>query len=283
MEISNGDVVLHVLDEGDRGAPPVLLLHGITGSTGTYDWLLPYLVDDYRVIRLDFRGHGRSARTPGEYRFATYLSDAVAVCEQVIGEPCLAVGHSLGGGVAASMAQQRPELVRAVVLEDPALMGAEDEAALADNTLLESFRVIREVIPHVQAMGMSVDDLAERVAAGPSAVGVPLGEVVLPDAVRKMAEALLQVDASVLDPVLEGRHEPVFDPFRPIPVPGLVLAADPASPDAVVRPADAARLAEHSPQVEVRVLPGACHLIHDQVGQREVYLAALRSFLVQHR
>jgi esterase len=283
MEIRNGDTTLHVVDDGDPAAPPVLLLHGITASSATYDWLVPHLVDEHRVLRLDFRGHGRSSRTPGAYGFAAYLSDAVAVCEQVIGTPCVAVGHSLGGGVAASLAQQRPDLVRAVVLEDPAIMGAADVASLAGNSLLDGFRLIRGAVPHLQQTGISLDDLAGRVAAGPSAVGRPLGEILHADAVRATAASLLQLDASVLDPVLEGRHDPVFDPARPIPVPGLVLAADPASPDAVVRERDAQRLAAHSPLVEVRVLPGASHLIHDEIAQRDAYLAAVTDFLARHR
>jgi esterase len=283
VEIRNGDVMLHVLDEGDRSAPPVLLLHGITSSSATYDWLVPHLVDDYRVVRLDFRGHGRSGRAPGTYGFPAYVSDAVAVCEQVVAAPCVAVGHSLGGGVAASVAQQRPDLLKAVVLEDPALMGAADAQALTDNTLLVGFQLIRNAVPHLQAMGVSVDDVAERVAAGPSAVGVSMGELVHPDALRSMAEGLLQLDATVLDPVLEGRHDAAFDPFAPMLVPGLVLAADPTSPDAVVRERDTMRLAEHSPLVEVRALPEASHLIHDEIAQRDAYLQAVLTFLAEHR
>lgn len=50
-----------------------------------------------------------------------------------------------------------------------------------------------------------------------------------------------------------------------------------------MRERDTARLAEHSPLVEVRVLPGASHLIHDEVARRDVYLAALTEFLARHR
>ena len=48
-----------------RSAPPILVLHGITQSTATWGWLVPHLADTHRVVRLDFRGHGRSGRTPG--------------------------------------------------------------------------------------------------------------------------------------------------------------------------------------------------------------------------
>jgi pimeloyl-ACP methyl ester carboxylesterase len=197
-------------------------------------------------------------------------------------EPCTVIGHSLGGGHAAALAQQRPDLVRAVVLEDPALTGADDTAELSEHSLMDAFRFIRDTTPQIQAMGMSVDDLSTTIAATPSAVGVPMGELVYPDAVRAMAVSLLQVDATVLDPVLDGKPDPAFDPYQPIPVVGLVLGADLASPDAVVRQRDVDRLAEHSPLVEVRSLKGASHLIHEQVGQREVYVDAVTAFLATH-
>ena len=50
-----------------------------------------------------------------------------------------------------------------------------------------------------------------------------------------MAEAMLQLDASVLDPVFDGSSLPVFDPQRELPVPGIVVAGDPVSPDTIVR------------------------------------------------
>lgn len=283
MEIRNGEVNLHVQEDGDPESPPVLLLHGITSSAATYDWLVPHLAPHHRVLRLDFRGHGRSDRTPGRYLFADYVSDAVAACEQVAGRPCVAIGHSLGGATAAALAQQRPELLDAVVLEDPALMGAEDLASLEGNALMPMFALMREVIPVFQSSGLTVDQLTERLALAPTAAGGVLGEVVHEDAVRSIAEAQLQLDASVLDPVLTATQQPVFDPSAPIPVPGLVLAADPVSPDAVVRERDAARLAEHSPLVEVRVLPGATHLIHDEKAQRPAYLEAVTAFLAARR
>jgi hypothetical protein len=70
-----------------------------------------------------------------------------------------------------------------------------------------------------------------------------------------------------------------FDPEQPIPVTTLVLAADPASPDAVLRPHDVERLALRSPSAEVRVISAAGHLIHNQLAYRDVVGDAVREFL----
>ena len=284
MELQTDDVTLHLEIDGGDDAPPVLVLHGITQSTATWGWLVPHLADRYRVVRLDFRGHGRSGRTPGAYRFPDYIADATAVCEQVLGEPAVLIGHSLGGGTAAGLAQTRPELVRGVVLEDPAIMAppAPDAAApLEGNSLLDGFRLMRESIPRLQESGISAADLAATMRDAPSPSGPPFGELVSDDALDAMAEAMLQLDASVLDPVFDGSHAPVFDPERELPVPGIVIAGDPALPDTLIREADLARLAARSPHVESRVADGCGHLIHDSRQHRAMVLAAIEDLLAR--
>ena len=97
MIIDNEGVALHVVEDGNPDGATVLLLHGITSCTDTWNWLVPHLVADYRVLRLDFRGHGQSGRAESHCSFPAYVSDAIAVCEQVAGGPSIVIGHSLGG------------------------------------------------------------------------------------------------------------------------------------------------------------------------------------------
>ena len=97
MQIHHDGVTLHVAEDGNPAAPPILLLHGITSFGGTWEWLVPELAERFRVLRLDFRGHGASDRTPGEYGSPGYVSDAIAVCEQAIGQPCIVMAvHTFG-------------------------------------------------------------------------------------------------------------------------------------------------------------------------------------------
>src|SRR5207253_10839118 len=78
MELRTDELTLHSKDDGNADAPPILVLHGITQSTATWGWLVPHLAADHRVVRLDFRGHGLSGRTPGAYSFRGYVADATA-------------------------------------------------------------------------------------------------------------------------------------------------------------------------------------------------------------
>ncbi len=284
MELQTDELTLHYEDDGDPGAPPVLVLHGITQSTATWGWLVPHLAADHRVVRLDFRGHGRSGRTPGAYAFPGYVADATVICEQVLGQPAAVVGHSLGGATAAGLAQTRPDLVRGVVLEDPAIMtppapGVTTE--LDDNTLAAGFRLMRESIPMLQESGIAVADLVGVLRAAPSPSGPLFGDLVFDDALEAMAEAMLLLDATVLDAVFDGSINPVFDSQRELPVPGIALAGDQTFPDTVLREVDLALLTEHSPEVECRVVTGVGHLIHDSRDHRDAVLAAVQDLLAR--
>jgi pimeloyl-ACP methyl ester carboxylesterase len=286
VKIRNGSIELHVAVDGDPSAPPILLLHGITSSGGTWDWIVPTLTERFRVLRLDFRGHGASDRAPGEYDPEGYVGDAVAAIERVAGGPGVVMGHSLGGATAAVLTQQYADLVVAAVMEDPPLgtvggpsAGVDADAPLEGNSLLESFRLIRESAPQLQASGITVEALAGILAAAPTASGGTFGELLFPDAVTAMAGSLLAVDASVLDPVLTGTIRSVLDADAPFQVPSLVVCADPSKPDAVADPSLAHRFAAISPATDVAVIDGAGHLIHDELSSRDRFRGVALEFL----
>jgi len=276
MRIRNGDRELHVAVDGIEDSRPVVLLHGITSSVATWDWLVPHLEDRYRVLRLDFRGHGGSDRTPGAYTMTGYVSDAVAACVQAAGSPAVVIGHSLGGGTAIALAQQRPDLVRAIVLEDPPLTAPGE---FSGNRLFDAFRLMRESIPRLQANGIDADTLADVLRRSPSPTGVAFGELLHADSLTAMATSMLALDATVLDPVLDGTATPEYRPGIPLTMPALAVTADPASPDVIALPDAVARLRAVSPHVEVLTPMGASHLLHDELAHRATFLDAVLGFL----
>lgn len=278
VQIDNDGVRLHIAEDGDPTAPPILLLHGITSFGGTWNWLVSQLVSDFRVLRLDFRGHGGSDRVADGYHSAGYLSDVVAVCEQVTGGPTIVIGHSLGGITAATLMQQRPELVRAAVLEDPP-MRMPVAGASGGHALLDAFAALRQSIPGVQAAGMTVDAFAGLLGSVPTASGVPMRDVSEPDAIAAMAGSLLTVDAAVLDPVLNGTIDTIFDQDRGLLPPTLIVTGDPSKPDSICDPEAARRLAAISSATEVVTVAGAGHLIHDEIESREQFRSLTAAFL----
>jgi pimeloyl-ACP methyl ester carboxylesterase len=113
---------LSVVRGGDPAGPPLVLLHGITDAATSWPDALEHWGGDYAITSLDQRGHGHAPRfEPGEWarELDIWTDDLLALLAQV--GPARVAGHSLGGRVALLAALRRPDLVTALLLEDPAL------------------------------------------------------------------------------------------------------------------------------------------------------------------
>lgn len=101
--------------------PPVVLVHGMGGDSGTWDKFARTLHSrKRRVVSVDLRGHGRSARA-SSYLFAEFADDVIDVCDHLGFDRVDLVGHSLGGHAASLIAQKRPGAVRKLVIEEAPL------------------------------------------------------------------------------------------------------------------------------------------------------------------
>ncbi|HEY5855642.1 MAG TPA: alpha/beta fold hydrolase [Aldersonia sp.] len=109
---------LHVQSFGPADGPLVLAVHGLTGHGRRWAALARDHLADVRIVAPDLRGHGRSPATP-PWGFEAHVADLTAVLERV--GAAVVVGHSFGGAVALHLASERPDLVRSLVLLDPAI------------------------------------------------------------------------------------------------------------------------------------------------------------------
>jgi 2-succinyl-6-hydroxy-2,4-cyclohexadiene-1-carboxylate synthase len=117
-EIDVGDgLTINVAVSGD--GPPIVLLHGFTGSTETWTPLRLRLESAYRVIAIDQPGHGRSSSPadPGRYRLDRFASDLSLVFDSMQIERAVIVGYSMGGRAALRFTSDHPDLVAGMVLE----------------------------------------------------------------------------------------------------------------------------------------------------------------------
>ncbi|WP_154675409.1 alpha/beta fold hydrolase [Parafrankia elaeagni] len=102
---------------------PVVLVHGIAGTTADWARVAPELASTRRVIAYDHRGHGASDRAAGgrpSYTFDLLLADLVALLDTLGPHAVDLVGHSMGGVVALRYVLDHPERVRSLVLVDTA-------------------------------------------------------------------------------------------------------------------------------------------------------------------
>src|SRR5580704_15894744 len=103
--------------------PALVLLHGITCSSETWEEIIPALAKHFTVIAPDLLGHGQSAKPSTEYSPGAY---AAIVRDLLIGlgqTRVTLVGHSLGGGIAMQFSYLFPEMVERLVLVSSAGLG----------------------------------------------------------------------------------------------------------------------------------------------------------------
>jgi esterase len=275
MRVDNDGVGLEVTVDGPEDGPPVLLLHGVSSSSATYDFLVTHF-PRHRLHRLDFRGHGGSDRAPGTYDLDHYASDAEAVLAAI--GPAPIVGHSLGGITAAFVSQRRPDLAPALFLEDPPLYFG-DKAVFDATPFATVFPLMQAAIRQWQESETTAEDITAAMAAAPSMSGQgTMGDENHPDALAAIGASLARFDPSVFDPVLDGTSLGGFDPAVPIPSPAVLLQPD-RELGAAFFDEHATELASVSPSIEVVRLRGVGHLVHDSLSHREAYLAELRRFL----
>ncbi len=141
MLIEVNGIKLHVEIEG-QGAP-LLLLHGFTGSTKSWQWILPHLRHRYRLVLIDLIGHGQSDAPIdfNRYSMDCAVQDLLSVLDYLKLQQINLLGYSMGGRFALHFAAQAPARVRNLILESSS-PGIENEAERqarkqADETLAE--------------------------------------------------------------------------------------------------------------------------------------------------
>ena len=99
-------------------APPLVLLHGMSGDRSTWAVVAPDLAAaGYRVIAPDLRGHGDSPRT-SVYSFETMRGDVLELADDLDLGTFVLVGHSMGGTVATLLAERYPARLAGLILVD---------------------------------------------------------------------------------------------------------------------------------------------------------------------
>lgn len=107
---------------GPAGAPVLLLLHGwaVTADLNFFT-AYPALVERYRVVALDHRGHGRGIRpADGIVRLSDCADDAAAVLDALGIDEAVVLGYSMGGAIAQLVWRRHPDRVSGLVLASTA-------------------------------------------------------------------------------------------------------------------------------------------------------------------
>lgn len=201
-------LVYDVYGEGDR---VVVYLHGLLIDSVSNRGIAEALArHGYRVVLLDLLGHGRSDKPEhaAEYRIDGYADQVYALLDELGVPDAVLGGMSLGSNVSLFAATQRPDRVRALILEMPVLERAVPSAALLFVPLLLMVHYGEPVLGWVSRQLRRV----------------PATSVALLDTVLHAASLPPPVMASVLHGILTGPVCPTQEQRQRIQVPALVLA-----------------------------------------------------------
>jgi pimeloyl-ACP methyl ester carboxylesterase len=109
-------LLLHYRDWGGAGQP-IVLLHGLASSARIWDLVAPRLTRSGRVIAVDQRGHGLSAKPDDGYDYTSIVADVAGLVQALDLAPPVVVGHSWGASVALAYAAATPGCPGAVLVD----------------------------------------------------------------------------------------------------------------------------------------------------------------------
>ena len=223
--------------ERHGSGPAVVMVHGLGGSSGSFELLMPAL-DGFCALRPDLPGAGRSALRPGRPGLVG-LAGAVRECMRASGvSRAHLVGHSMGTLICQHIAADAPEAVASL-----ALFGALFEPAPAARAALA------ERAREARIAGMAgIADAASAGSLGPDAA--------LGAACAFVRESLLRQNPAGYAAHCEALAGADAAPHAAIRCPTLLVhgAADPVAP-----PAAAKRLRDAIEGARLETLPGIGH------------------------
>ena len=265
----SGDVIanglkIHYLRTGGS-KPPLMLAHGLTDNSLCWMPLVQRLEQDYDCIMVDARGHGQSDVPEAGYTNADHAADYAGVIAALhLSRPAM-IGHSMGAATIAFLAAHYPDLVSAIVLEDPPWRPqAEKVTPEQATTFAEAWRanvIAQRSLPRAALLEAGRKDRPTWSAA--EFVG--------------WATAKQQVSPNALNYVSE-LSTPWWEFVAKITCPTLLVTADVAL-GAVVSPETAQAVVALNPNLRVAHIAGAGHNIRRE--QFELYVRTVHEFLAE--
>ena len=264
-----GGLRVHYRDQGNANGPPIVMVHGFGASLHAWEPWVSRLGDRYRIVTVDLPAHGLT-RAPSTYAMSLDNNAEVvdALARRLRLGRFVAVGNSMGGGVAWTLALRHPDQVSALVLVDS--VGGPMQAGNGRAPLI--FQVLGN--PIGRALLRNIDTRA-LVEPGLRAAYVDRA-LVTPALVSRYVD--LSRAPGHRDIILNSRgggpQAPSARRFTAIRVPTLVLHGE---ADAVIPIASGRGLAAAIPGARLITYPGAGHVPMEQIPDRSA--ADVRAFL----
>jgi pimeloyl-ACP methyl ester carboxylesterase len=254
--------------------PALVLIHGITSSSGTWEAAIGLLAQHFDVIAPDLVGHGESAKPRGDYSLGAHASGIRDLLAVLGVRRATVVGHSLGGGIAMQFVYQFPDRVERLVLVDSGGLGNEVSRLLRAATLPGAEYVLPVLFgAPARFVGGLVAGALRKLGKGASANARGVGEGMQSLSNPEGRRAFLHTVRSVIDPA--GQRVDARDRlYLAESLPTLLIwgCEDPIIPIRHGR-----RAHEAMPGSRFEEFPGAGHFPFNDDPER--FCAVLRDFI----
>jgi 3-oxoadipate enol-lactonase len=224
--------------------PAVVLGHSLLCSGEMWENQVPVLGASYRVVNIDYRGHGKSSTVRSRFTLSDLVDDTVAILDELGIEQAIWAGLSTGGMVALRAAVDVPERVRAILVAD---------ASAASEPLYPRVKY--------RALGLGARIVGLRPFV-PAVLPIMFGKTTLREnrvLVDEWIPNLLSIDLPSVLRVLEAvvTRESLLGDLPGIDVPSLVMVGNEDVAQPVPR---SQQIAEGIPGSLLEIIPKAGHL-----------------------
>ena len=248
--------------------PPLLLLHGVSGSSGSWgESLLDRMSAGRRVIAIDLPGHGASdvPAEPGRFAFAAIVSDIVDLLDALDVASAVWIGYSMGGRLALGAGLLFPERVSRLVLE-----------SASPGLATEQERVERRRSDELLARHIEVNEIGEFVSkwedrplfASQRKLAPEIRAALRTRRMENRPEAL----AACLRGLGTGMQPSFWEALEHVATPTLLLVGEEDQKFARINE----RMLELLPDAQLVSIPDAGHAVH--LEHPEAWTSAVESF-----
>ena len=227
---------------------PLIILHGLFGSSDNWQTLAKKFAEDYKVYTVDLRNHGRSFHHE-EFNYDVMMHDVEDLIKDIGLEKVSLMGHSMGGKVSMNYTLNHRERVDNLIVVDIAP---------------RKYQVLHEgIIDALKSLNLSEYNKREEVddALSETLQNFPVRQFLLKNLVRNSNGGfnwkinLNVIDRSIQNLVVEINSD------QPYPGKTLFIAGDKSD---YIRPVDEEQIFELFPSAEVKYLPNTGHWVHSQ-------------------
>ncbi|HET7769364.1 MAG TPA: alpha/beta hydrolase [Chloroflexota bacterium] len=270
-EVQANGIRQHYWRTGEgSGKPGLVLAHGATDNGLCWTRVAKALEGEWDIVMPDARGHGRSESPEEDYSAGARAADLAALIRELGLERPVVGGHSMGAATTLRLAAERPELVRAAILEDPGLRMGERTGGDWGRREQEEAEARRERMRRnaEEAKALGRDGLMAR-----QRERTPHWHE---DEVGPWADAKLQVSER-FSLARRGQERPDWPELLPrVQCPTLLITADPER-GGIVTPEAVEEARRLLPSLVARRVDGAGHSIHRD--KFEEVLGVVKEFL----